>query len=830
MMTKKKRGRVCKKIFIIAAVAALALGAVSVLAVFYLARDLPTIEQISSRQVSQSTKIYDRTGKILLYEISNNQERTVVPLNDMPKNLREATVAVEDENFYVEPAFDWQAILRAFFVDLLHGQKLQGGSTITQQLAKNAFLTPQKTIVRKIKELILANRLAKYYSKDKILELYLNEIPYGPTTYGVEAASEAFFGKTVKDLNLAESALIAAIPRAPTYYSPWESHQKELFDRQRFILNKMLELGEITKKEHNAAVNFKLTFMPQGHIIKAPHFVMAVQDYLTQKYGDDMVRSDGLKVITTLDWNMQQVAEKAVKEGAEQNDRLYDGKNAALVAEDPQTGQILALVGSRDYFATSSLPEGCTAGVNCQFEPNFNAATQGLRQPGSSLKPFVYLTAFQEGYTPDTVVFDVPTEFTANDPNCPPVPDYSNNNKDCFHPQDFENYFLGPMSLRDALAQSVNIPAVKMLYLAGLNKSIRNAYNLGLTTLTSPDVYGLSLVLGGGAVRLIDLTEAYSVLAADGIKHQQSMILSVADANGNTLESYKNQSSRVADTKSVQLVNNILSDPEARSALFQNSMGLTVFPGHDVALKTGTSNDYHDAWSMGYTPSLVVGVWAGNNDNKPMKRNGFSILAAVPIWHDFMSQVIQDLPLETFIKPDPQYPQKPILAGNYLYDKQIHSILYYVDKNDPTGPAPQNAANDPQFANWEAGVLDWAVKNIPDFKDYNQPFQSGTNNATETANFDLPPQITIRQPQAGSFIGNQPLEVDADITASEPLVKTVVYFNGSAMQQFSFPASVLNYNLKFSFSPPSVNNQNVLEIDAADGGGQTSKSSVIIYK
>jgi membrane peptidoglycan carboxypeptidase len=435
--------------------------------------------------------------------------------------------------------------------------------------------------------------------------------------------------------------------------------------------------------------------------IKAPHFVMAVEDYLVQKYGEDVVDSGGLKVITTLDWNLEQEAEKAISDGVAQNTLKYQGKNAALVAEDPKTGQILSLVGSANYFDQKN-------------NGNFNVATQGLRQPGSSLKPFIYLTGFQDGYAPQTVLFDVPTEFSTN-PECPAVPDFTSTEKNCFHPQDFEQTFVGPVSIRNALAQSMNIPAVKMLYLVGIKNAITTAYNFGLTTLTSPDQYGLSLVLGGGAVRLIDLTEAYAVLSQDGIKHTQSIVLEVQDSAGNVLESYTDQSTQVFDAQPVRLINDILSDAAARAPLMQASQNLTVFPGYDVALKTGTSNDYRDAWSMGYTPSLVVGVWAGNNDNTPMQKNGSSILAAVPIWHAFMQEALQQYPQETFNPPDPTNPSKPILAGNYTYNNQIHSILYYVDKNDPTGPNPTNPSSDPQFTNWETGVINWARNNIPNF-------------------------------------------------------------------------------------------------------------------
>ncbi len=696
--------------FQIAGIAVAGVCIVLFLMILYFSATLPSFAEIGSQQIAQSTKIYDRTGATLLYETSQSGRRTVVPLDQVPQTLKNATVAIEDSNFYNEPAFDWKGILRALYVDITSGSLAQGGSTITQQLARTAFLSLNQTITRKLKELILAVRLGQYYSKDQILGLYVNEVSYGPNILGVEEASEAYFGVPVSQINLAQSAVLAALPQAPTYYSPWGAHQSELLKREKLVLQRMYDLGKINKMELNDALSYKVIFQARSTGgIKAPHFVMAVEDYLVQKYGDAAVNQGGLKVVTTLDWNMQQQAEAAVLAGAERNQELYKGYNAALVAEDPQTGQILALVGSRDYFATSSLPVGCTPSVNCKFEPSFNVPIQGLRQPGSSLKPFVYLTAFQEGYTPDTVFFDVPTEFSTY-PSCPTLPDpNTSSTKLCFHPQDFEPP-QGPMSMRNALAQSVNVVAVKALYLAGLQKSVENAYHFGLTTLTDPNSYGLSVVLGGGAVHLIDSVGAYSALAADGVKHSQAMILQVQDASGRTLESYADESTRVADPQSVRLVNDVLSDVKARSGLFVSGLNLTVFPGHDVALKTGTSNDYRDTWAMGYTPTLAVGVWAGNNDNTPMVRNGSSLLAAVPMWSAFMRQALQTQPFANFTPPDPTNPAKPILAGDYLSNNQVHSILYSVDKNDPTGPPPANPAADPQYEKWEAAVQDWVSK------------------------------------------------------------------------------------------------------------------------
>ncbi len=674
----------------------------------YYTTTLPSFETIASTSTTghASTHFYDRTGKILLYQIGAQQ--TTASFSDFPQNLKDATVAIEDQEFYTEPAFSWKSILRAMYVDITHASIVQGGSTITQQVARNAFLTLDQTFSRKLKELILAIRLGQLYSKDQVLGLYLNDVSYGPTLIGAETASEAYFGIPASKLDLAQSAVLAAIPNAPTYYSPWGSHVDDLFTRQKLVLQKMYSTKKITLAQFNSAIAEKITFQPESvGGIKAPHFVTAVQEYLVQKYGEDTVDKTGMKVITTLDWNLQQEAESAVSAGAAQNAKLYQGTNAALVAEDPKTGQILALVGSADYYDAAN-------------EGNYDVATQGLRQPGSSLKPFIYLDAFAKGYTPDTVLFDVPTEFST-DSSCPAVPNFSSTNKTCFHPQDFEGTFAGPMSIRTALAQSVNVPAVKMLYLVGLNQAISTINSFGVTTLTNPKSYGLSLVLGGGAVHLIDLTEAYSVLAADGTKHAQAMILSVQDASGKTLESYSDNATQVADPQNVRLVNDVLSDANARAGLFQNSLNLTEFPGYDVALKTGTSNDYRDAWSMGYTPDLVVGVWAGNNNNTPMQRNGSSILAAVPIWHSFMTQALTQYQSDAFPTPAPTNPSKPILAGNYTANNQIHTILYYVDKDDPTGPDPSNPASDPQFSHWETGVINWAKQNVPNFATgYNQ--------------------------------------------------------------------------------------------------------------
>ncbi|TSC82835.1 MAG: 1A family penicillin-binding protein [Parcubacteria group bacterium Gr01-1014_20] len=767
----------------------------------YLYKTLPSIDQIINRQIPQSTKIFDRTGKVLLYEISNGQKRTSVLFEEIPQSLKNATIAIEDENFYTEPGVSVRGILRAVFVNLSKGKILQGGSTITQQLARNAFLSTERTFTRKIKEFFLAIRLARHFPKDQILTLYLNEIPYGATLYGIESASQAYFSKSAKDLTLPESAILAAIPKAPSYYSPWGSHQKELLRRKDLVLEKMRELGKIDEKELQAAKKEKIVFTPQQiQGIKAPHFIIAVQDYLVQKYGEDLVRSGGLRVVTTLDWELQEIAERVVLEGAKRNEELYSGKNAALTTQDPKTGQILALVGSRDYFDTAN-------------EGNFNVATQGLRQPGSALKPFVYLAAFEKGYTPSTVLFDVPTNF-----------DTSENPEKAYTPENFDGTFRGPISLRNALAQSVNIPAVKTLYLVGLKNAIATANAFNISTLTDPKRYGLSLVLGGGEVRLIDMVGAYSTLSQDGESHPQTFILEISDHKGNVLEQFREESKVVVDPLYPRMVNDILSDIDARAGLYHSSLYLTLILNQDVALKTGTSNDYRDAWAFGYTPTLVTGVWAGNNDSSPMEKRGSSILAAIPIWHAFMSEALKDSPLETFTKPETPTPQKPVLRGDYLNNKVIHSILYYVDRENPDGPYPEDPGRDPQFKNWEAGVIDWAQKNLSDFTLYNQPGILPTANPSAS----YAPQIKITSPSVGSFVSSQ-INLQANLTSGANIVEINVYLNGKLVYKNS-GAYGQNYSFSLQLSSLQLEAQNLLEIEVIDEKTARSKEGVIIYR
>ncbi len=778
----------------------------------YIFQTLPDPGLLERRQVAESTKIYDRAGEILLYEIHGEEKRTVIPLTEIPEVVKQATLAVEDAGFYAHPAFDWKSILRALFANLRQRQVVQGGSTITQQLAKNAFLTPERTLARKIKELILAFRLEKRFTKDEILGLYLNQIAYGSNAYGIEAASQIFFEKSARDLSLAEAALLTSLPKAPSFYSPWGGNRETLFARWDYVLQRMAEEGFITEEEKTTAAKTELKFAPPSRGIKAPHFVIMVQEYLNREYGENFVRSAGLKVITTLDWGLQTLAEKVVANGAKRNAQLYKGNNAALVAQDAQTGQILALVGSKDYFDTVS-------------EGNFNVATQGLRQPGSALKPIFYAAAFRRGFTPETMIFDLATEFdTTGDP------------EKSYQPGNYDGNFRGPLTLRQALANSINVPAVKVLYLVGLEDGLTAARAFGLTTLTEKSRYGLSLTLGGGEVKLADLINAYSVFAQDGIKHRQSFILKVATKD-KVLEEYRDTPERIMESQYIRLVNDILSDAVARRPIFGVSLNLPSLPNHQLAVKTGTSNDFRDAWTIGYTPSLVVGVWAGNNNNEPMTKEGASIAAAVPIWRDFMVAAFRDRPPEVFEKPELVLREKPMLRGEYLVRyqagseilPQIHSLLFYVDKGNPLGPELRNPADDPQFENWEKPVLVWAEKNVADFSNFNKPLPPDSLVLNEGLTAPRPADIDIKfiRPQSGDFIDGR-ISVSAEINSANLLSKAELYLNNNLLDTESGIAKN-NFRYEAVLSPSTLGLQNLLRLVAWDDKNNSREVSLIVF-
>lgn len=780
--------------------ALLAAGAVFLFA----ALSIPDFGSLEKRRVVQSTKIYDRTGEIVLYDVYKDVKRTVIPFEEIPDSVKHATIAIEDADFYRHHGIRLSAIARAFIINLLSGEIRQGGSTITQQLVKNTFLTFDRTWVRKIKEVVLAFKAESAYEKDEILTLYLNEIPYGANIYGVEEASRTFFGKLAKDITLAEAAYLASLPKAPTKYSPYGSNRALLEARKDLVLSRMRELGYISEEEYRRAKNEKVVFLNRGlEGLKAPHFTMYVREYLVEKYGEDTVEKGGLKVITTVNLDWQKKAEEIVKKYAEENEKKFNAKNAGLVAIDPKTGQILTLVGSRDYF-------------NFEAEGNFNIAL-ARRQPGSAFKPFVYTALFQKGYAPETVVFDLFTEFNSSClPDGSPPP--GSPGDVCYHPQNYDEKFRGPVSLREALAQSLNIPAVKVLYLAGMSDALKVAQRAGILTLTEPERYGLTLVLGGGEVRLLELTGGYGAFANDGLWHPATAILRVEDHAGLVLEEYQDKKTQAAPPEIARMISSILSDNTARAPLLGPASPL-YFPDRPMAAKTGTSNDSRDAWVIGYTPNMVAGVWAGNNDNSPMEKKVAGLIVA-PMWNAFMKEVLKDLPVETFIPPPIRRPEKPILRGEwrggrvYVVDKlsgklateftpeetreervipEVRSILYWVDKEDPLGPPPSNPTADPQFNNWEASVRNWAdAQGYRDETDAVIPKEEDDLHKPDST----PKGEFIITPDKHSITPGGPVTVSLTVESKFPIEQVDMFWGGqflgsgkAAPYRFSFTAS-----------------------------------------
>jgi 1A family penicillin-binding protein len=664
---------------------------------WFVTLEIPSVDGFHNRKVEQSTKIFDRTGDVLLYDVHGTIRRTVIPLENISPNIRNASIAIEDSEFYSHNGIRPLRTIKAVLDNIVTGNLLggQGGSTITQQVVKNTILTPEKTITRKIKEWILALKLEKQLTKDEILEIYLNETPYGGTIYGVEEASLHFFSKQAKDVTLSEAAYLAALPQAPTYFSPYGNHKDDLEKRKNLVLNRMEDDGFITKEEYELALNEKVLFLGQDDTgIKAPHFVFFIREYLEEKYGVNAVNEQGLKVITTLDFDLQQKAQEIVTRAALENEEKFNAENAGMVAIDPKTGQILVMVGSRGYF-----DEG--------IEGKFNLAV-AKRQPGSAFKPFVYATAFEKGYTPQTVVFDLKTQFSTT---C--EVNVFDSEGTCYSPDNYDNTFRGPMTLRDALAQSVNIPSVKVLYLAGINSALDMASRLGITTLVGQNRYGLTLVLGGGEVTLLEMVSSYGVFANEGVRHPYTGILSVEDSKGNLLEEYQEKSERVINIEVARQISDVLSDNRARTPAFGEFSGL-YFPGFDVAAKTGTTNDYRDAWIIGYTPTIAVGSWAGNNDNTPMEKKVAGFIVA-PMWNEFMKVAINKLPVENFTPPAQiQEELPPILKGVWntldTTTTGVHSILYWIDKDNPMVPRQTDPVLDSQFLLWEYPISLWVAR------------------------------------------------------------------------------------------------------------------------
>ncbi|MCL4352925.1 penicillin-binding protein [Patescibacteria group bacterium] len=606
---------------------------------YYILSDLPSPTKLASQNISQSTEIFDRNGK-LLYTIYAQKNQTFIPLSEIPKSLQEATIAIEDKDFYHHGAIDLKGILRAAFAIIFHHQ-IQGGSTLTQQLVKNSLLNPQQTIVRKLREIILSFVTEALYSKNKILEMYLNQIPYGGTAWGIEAASETYFGEHAKNLDLAQSALLAGLPEAPSAFSPFGSHPELAKARQEEVLKKMYEQHYISKNQMQKAEEEKLNYKSLGNNIKAPHFVLYVKDLLVKKYGERMVEEGGLKVTTSLDLSIQDFAQKEV---ANQIAHLkgYHVTNGAALVTDPATGEILAMVGSRNYF-------------DRKIDGNVNV-TLARRQPGSSIKPINYAVGLLNGYTAATPFVD--------EPICFPNPGRAS-----YCPGNYDHKWHGVVQMRFALANSINIPAVKMLKLNGVKAMIATASAMGITTFTNPNRYGLSLTLGGAEVTMLDMATAYGVFANEGYRVNLHPVLKVMDSKGNILQQYNPPQSPIFGKKILTsgvayIISNILADNNARSMEFGTNSPLFI-PGHTVSVKTGTTNDFRDNWTIGYTPKYVVAVWVGNDDDSPMQGLVSGITGAAPIWHGIMAHLLDDRPSESLARPG-DIVQKKICATSGL--------------------------------------------------------------------------------------------------------------------------------------------------------------------
>jgi 1A family penicillin-binding protein len=778
---KKRRKRPFKKFdkktlmknVILAIAAIFVLGLIFSLGVFaWAVKDLPNPDELIDRNVVQSTKIYDSTGEHLLYEIHGDKNRTLVELEDIPQSLIDATITVEDQQFYKHSGFNPVRIFKGVVIGQLFDGYATGGSTITQQFVKNAVLTNERRVSRKIKELILSIELERRFSKDEIIQMYFNEIPYGSTNYGCESAAQAYFNKPVSDLSLAESATLAALPKAPSRYL----NNPDLLDERRdLILYMMVGEGYITQEESDLASEEEVLIADSVSNIDAPHFVLWVKELLEEEYGERLVEQGGLRVTTTLDFDKQQIAEDVVSEKVDAMGPSLGFTNASLVATDPNNGHILAMVGSKDYFN-----EEIDGAVNVALRP---------RQPGSSFKPIVYTTTFEEGYTPNTVLWDVETTF-------PTVTgDYE--------PKNYDLGERGPVTIRTALQGSLNIPAVKAVYLTGTEDALTFAEKIGYTTFEDRSRFGLSIVLGGAEVYLLEHVGAYATFANQGVYHEPVAILKVEDSEGEILQEWEESGgSKAMDTNIAAMITDVLSDNSARAYVFGTDSYLQL-GGRPVAAKTGTTNDYRDAWLLGYTPSLAAGVWAGNNDNSEMVKGSGGSTAAAPIWNEFMRQALEGKTIESFPEPeipttgnpilDGQLPETTVtidkasgkLATDYTPDSQrqettfaeYHTTLHYIYKDDPLDSVPKNPDSDPMYEPWENAVVDWINRKQ---EETGITIVQGEP-PTEYDDVHIPgnrPDIEITSPDTGEKLTSRHLQLAADADAPRGVDRVEYYIDG----------------------------------------------------
>lgn len=785
----------------------------------WFAKDLPTPSKIANMQLTESTKIYDRTGTIQLYE-TGAEKRTILTSDQIPQNVKDAVVATEDSNFYKHHGFDTKALFSAVWSKITHKTAtMRGASTITQQYVKLSFLTSDRSLARKFKELILSIELEFMYSKDQILTMYLNTIPYGNNTSGIEAAAKMYYGKSAIDLDLAQAATLTAIPQSPTYYSPYGTHTKELITRKDYILGRMVTTGKISESDATAAkaedtTTLNVAVKERKDTILAPHFSMYVLEQVAEKYGEDAIQKNGLKIITTLDYNKQKMAQAAIDENLA-NLKKNNAENAAMVSLDPKTGQILSMIGSIDYFNTT-------------IDGNVNVA-DSLRQPGSSFKVFEYSTLLKnKDYSPSKILYDFQTDFGN------------------YVPKNYNGRFNGPVTLRYALQNSLNIPAIKALSLAGIDNTISTASSMGVTSLTDRSRYGLSLALGVGEVRPVEMASAYGTLANGGNHQELTSYLKITDANGKVLYDFDTDhtSTQALDPQIAYEMSNILSDNTSRTPTFGSRSALYV-ADHTVAAKTGTTQDNRDGWTCGYTPSIVTVVWTGNNIPSPMKTD--AVMIAGPIFNNYMKKVLSDTPNEEFKQPDgiqkvtvEKYSNK--LPSEYSTETttdifaswqvptekdDVHVSVKVCKANGKLAPEgfPDSLAEyrtytsihseRPDQSNWENPVIAWATAN-------------GMNNKPPTeycSTADVTPTISITSPSNGATI-NGKANIIASSSDSSVSVNSAEFFIDNISIGNSDTATP-NFSKTYDFDNLSDGSHKIMVV-GTDTNGVTTKSTITI--
>lgn len=817
-------------IFLKVAIVGVLVGILAVVFLFiWYSKDLPSPDKVQ-RKEGFSTVVLDRNEKPL-YDIFTDENRIPLSSEEIPEWLKKATVAIEDEDFYKHQGFDTRGMLRSIF-NIITFRGIQGGSTLTQQLVKNSVLTSERSLPRKIKEFVLSVQIERKYTKDQILQMYLNEIPYGGTMYGVESAAQGYFAKNAKDLTLIECVVLAGLPQQPSYYSPFGAYPKAYIDRATEVLRRMREDGDITSSQE-AELKKELPnvkFNSNKEQARAVHFVLKVRQELIDKFGAEMVDAGGLRVITTIDGDLQEKAEAIVKEEVDKAKNLKLS-NGAVVVIDPKSGEILAYVGSKDY---SEETDG--------FQGKFDVASMGLRQPGSALKPIAYAVGFTKGYTPATLLMDVSTKFPGG-----------SDQKD-YEPKNYDGKFKGPVQVRFALGNSINIPAVKMTALVGIPDILKTAYDMGITTLAptseNEKKLGLSLVLGGGEVKLIDLTSAYGVFATGGIRNDPVDILKVINSSGKTIYEKKPvKGKRVLNEDVSFLVSHILLDNNARKDVFGPNSYLVV-SGKTVAVKTGTTDDKRDNWTVGYTPSVVVGVWVGNNDNSAMDAKIASgVTGAAPIWNRIMTAALKDKKNEEFTKPDNVISLTiDAFGGGLPKDGKPTRSEYFIKGTEPTSIASiykklkvsrsdsNKLANAVEIANGQYDEKDFIVfeETDPTSSDGKNRWQDGINewlktqsdsaykSPTETSTRDENNVVVrFKKPSNNDRMDNNSFDVVIEASANHSIKKIELYVNDS-LKKSQDNTNLLSENINVDTGVYK------LKAKAYDDSGHTGESEITI--